>query len=196
MNVTEPLRRRALGLILAISAIATLAVTVHPGRASAATIGPWYGPFEFTNNTSGRCLDAAATGQGANGTPVQLWDCYPPAQTNQMWYLVLVRDTARYGDAYQLRSLDGGRCLDAAAQDGGQNGAHIQLWDCLGANQLNQLWWVYRNSTSSPYIIENVASHRVLDAAAQYGGVNGTPVQLWDDLGDFQYNQRWTMLRW
>lgn len=37
---------------------------------------------------SGRCLDVrGGPGQGANGTPIQIYDCLGAAQTNQLWYL-------------------------------------------------------------------------------------------------------------
>lgn len=63
--------RAALSLLLAVGVIGAttaVAVTAQPGRASAnTTIGPRYGPFEFTSNEGGRRLDAAAQGGGANG---------------------------------------------------------------------------------------------------------------------------------
>jgi hypothetical protein len=182
---------RILGTLAAAMAMVAL---VSPATASA-TRGPWYGPYVFTNDNGGRCLDADSQGFGGNETRIQLWDCYPPSQANQQWYLVQMPDTG-YGTTYQIVGKQSGRCLDAAAQDEGRNGARIQLWTCLSEYQYNQLWWVYRNDYTHGYVIRNVASNRVLDAAAQDWGLNGARVQLWDDLGDNQSNQRWTELTW
>jgi hypothetical protein len=44
-------------------------------------------------------------------------------------------------------------------------------------------------------ITVQASGNRCLDAAAQYNGQNGTPVQLWDCLGVGQSNQRWYQ-RW
>ena len=147
-----------------------------------------YGPYSVTNLAGPRCLDAAAQYNGANGTPVQLWDCYGPGQLNQQWYLRYVS----YYSEYQVVNKASGRCLDAAAQYNGANGSPIQLWDCYGPGQLNQVWYVYRDS-GDHYILRSKGSGRVVDAAAQYNSVNGTPIQLWDDLGQGQLNQRWHM---
>jgi hypothetical protein len=142
----------------------------------------------IVNDGSGhRCLDAAWQGHGANGTPVQLWDCLGVNQTNQRWYLRWVTP-----GRFQLVNKAGGRCLDATAQGNGANGTRIQLWDCYGAGQLNQLWEpVWDTAGTFRVAIRNVASRRLLDAAAEGNGANATPIQLWDDAGPRQTNQRW-----
>lgn len=142
-----------------------------------------YGPYAITNVASGRCLDA----NGPNGTRVQLWDCSGSA--SQQWYLRYVS----YGSEYQLVNRASGRCLDAIAQWNGVNGTPAQLWDCLGFGQLNQNWYVFQEDGNGNTTIQGRASNRVLDAQAQSGGLNGTPTQLWDDLGAGQLNQRWRL---
>lgn len=143
--------------------------------------------YPVTNNYNGRCLDAAAEGNGANGTRVQLWDCYGPGQLNQRWYF---RSVGYYSE-FQIVNVASGLCLDAAAQWGGVNGTPIQLWECYGPGQLNQIWYVYQDGYLN-YTIRNKLYPRVLDAAWQSIGGNGTPVQLWDDYG--RLNQRWRWL--
>jgi hypothetical protein len=41
--------------------------------------------FQLRNAANNRCLDADYFGFGANGTRVQLWDCYGRASYNQYW---------------------------------------------------------------------------------------------------------------
>jgi hypothetical protein len=143
------------------------------------------------NAATGRCLDASSNGYGLNGTPIQLWDCYPPTQYNEMWYQHLFQ-TSQYGSVYQLRSVAGGRCIDIPNWNA-QNGVQLQLWDCGDVTVLAQLWWIYRNSSTGAYTIQSVLNPRlVIDADYWSLGGNGTKVQVWDNYGDGQMNQRWT----
>lgn len=170
-----------------------LAVSATPATASVGTA--WAGadlsrPYPVTNNLNGRCLDAAWEHIGSNGTPVVLWDCYGPGQSNQQWYF---RPVHHYYPEYQIVNKASGRCLDASWHWQGVNGTPIVLWDCYGPNQLNQIWYVYQDGYLN-YTIQSKAFNRVLDANLGWGGANGTPIQLWDNLGNGQYNQRWRWL--
>lgn len=202
--------RAALSLLLAVGVIGAtvaVAVTARPGRAFATTYyGPWYGPYEFTSNDGGRCLDAAAQGNGANGTPIQLWDCYPPSQANQMWYLRLVTDTRYSGQVYQIRSYAyPNQCVDAnLGNGGGGNSTPIQLWQCLTGDWWNQLWrYTCTTQAQNPEgtwyptgcSFESLDfPGQVLDADWGYICCNGTHIQLWKDLG--HANQRWAQIQW
>jgi hypothetical protein len=189
-NSSETNRRRRLnpariGIILAVLAAA---LVVPDNNAMAASQD---GPYYLVNQANGRCLDAAAQYNGANGTPIQLWDCYPPSQTNQMWYRVWVDDYH-----FQLVSaVAGNRCLDAYSMHI-TNGTPLQLWDCLGPNQGNQIWSIRYTDVAGIYSIWGLASSRVVDADAGRGGLNsnGTKVQLWDYIGGAQTNQRWRLV--
>lgn len=166
--------------MLAVGVVATLCAVLVPSASAD------MGPYVFANFHNNRCLDADASRIGANGTPVQLWDCYGAGQTNQRWYLRPVDSSLQ---KFWIVNLASGRCLDATAQWGGVNGTPIQLWDCYGQYQTNQLWYV--EGHGYVYTIRSVAYGRVLDAAWQDIGNNGTPIQLWDDLGHM--NQQWSM---
>ena len=93
---------------------------------------------------------------------------------------------------YQLRSSFNSRCLDADTNTIGGNGTKVQLWDCLGGGQYNQYWRLSSTGFAGVYRITSYYNGRCLDA--DYGTIadNGTRVQLWDCLGDNQYNQDWT----
>jgi len=76
--------------------------------------------------TLNRCLDVTGNGT-ANGTPLQLWDCYGGG--SQQW-------VPQANGA--LPNPQSGRCLDSP---GGStaNGARLQLWDCNGTAA--QMFW-------------------------------------------------------
>ena len=146
--------------------------------------------YPIITKFGGRCLDANLDGIGTNGTRVQLWDCYGPNQLNQQWYF---RQVGYYSE-YQIVNRASGRCLDANAGWGGGNGTPVQLWDCYGTGQLNQIWYVYQDGDYLDYTIMSKQYGRVLDAAWEYGGLNGSYIQLWDYYGSGQLNQRWRWL--
>src|SRR5690349_20949702 len=75
-------RRRTAPLAMALSASLAAAgalVALGSGTAGAAT------PGALTNTGNGKCLDVT-DGSTADGTPVQMWTCYPGSQ-NQSWTL-------------------------------------------------------------------------------------------------------------
>ncbi|RAJ46887.1 endoglucanase [Kitasatospora sp. SolWspMP-SS2h] len=125
---------------------------------------------------SGRCLDDQEGGT-ADGTPVQLYDCYTGAGSwpNQQW-------TWSNG---ALVNTTSGKCLDVA---GGRtdNGTQVRLWSCNGLGA--QKWQANANGT-----LTNPNSGKCLDAVGR-GTANGTPLQIWDCYGGggTQPNQVWT----
>lgn len=124
---------------------------------------------EIVGAQSGRCLEVAGAGT-ANGSGVQLWDCWGGA--NQQWTYTAGKQLKVYGN----------KCLDASGQ-GTSNGTAVVIWDCNG--QANQQWNVNANGT-----ITGVQSGLCLDASG-WGTGNGTKVQLWA-CGSGQANQQWT----
>ena len=169
------------GIVLA--AIALVAVTCATPAAAESVGG------NITSAVSLRCLDAKAQELGRNGTGMQLWDCYGAQQLNQLWYLA----NPSGGYDYQIRSWYDDRCLDADWQTIGSNGTKVQLWDCYGAQQRNQLWQIWSTPTLGLYQIRNVQTGRCLDADYWGRGANGTRVQLWDCYGMGSHNQLWRM---
>lgn len=107
------------------------------------------------NPQSGRCLDSPG-GATANGSLLRIWDC--PAQP------------FRVGSAIDA---PGGRCIDAAGDDVGENGAAIQLWDCQ-TNAADQKWALTDGTLRS--------MNRCLDIAGN-STANNAAVQLWDCNG-------------
>ncbi|MFE0459199.1 RICIN domain-containing protein [Kitasatospora sp. NPDC058965] len=134
------------------------------------------GSSRIVGQGSGRCLDDQ-NGGTADGTAVQLWDCYAGSGSwpNQQW--------TRNGGTFVNGTS--GKCLDVA---GGAtaNGTQVRQWTCNGTGA--QQWQVNSNGT-----VVNPASGRCLDADGQ-GTANGTLLQIWDCYGSgTQSNQVWAL---
>ncbi|WP_410812691.1 GH12 family glycosyl hydrolase domain-containing protein [Micromonospora sp. 067-2] len=119
-----------------------------------------------------RCVDVAGWGRN-DGTPVQLYDCFPN-NGNQQW--------RRVGNTFV--SVDSGKCLDVAGGRTG-NGTEVRLWTCLnnGAQQ-----WVVNGDGS----VVNPNSGKCLDAVER-GTANGTRIQIWDCGNPLGGNQQWRL---
>lgn len=159
-------RRRTAPLAMALSASLAAAgalVALGSGTAGAAT------PGALTNTGNGKCLDVT-DGSTADGTPVQMWTCYPGSQ-NQSWTL----------------NSDGsvtakGKCLDLAA-NGTANGTAVHLWTCYGS-VASQKWRL----TSAGDLV-NTAADKCLDIKDN-SNADGARLQIWDCAGTG--NQKWS----
>ncbi|WP_443057596.1 RICIN domain-containing protein [Streptomyces sp. NBC_00869] len=159
-------RRRTAPLAMALSASLAAAgalVALGSGTAGAAT------PGALTNTGNGKCLDVT-DGSTADGTPAQMWTCYPGSQ-NQSWTL----------------NSDGsltakGKCLDLAA-NGTANGTAVHLWTCYGS-VASQKWRL----TSAGDLV-NTAANKCLDIKDN-SSADGARLQIWDCAGTG--NQKWS----
>jgi len=147
---------------------------------------------------SGRCLDVrGGPGHGVNGTPTQVYDCLGAVQYNQRWTFNYVFYSNYWGaNVYQVKSLDNGRCLDVRGGPGSVgNGTPVQVFDCLGSAQYNQLWFIASFDGVSWQIVDydsSLSEPKCLDVRGGPGhGVNSTPMQIFLCLGAGQTNQLW-----
>ena len=94
------------------------------------------GYYRVRPQHSGGCLDVAATST-ADGANVYQWDCVDSnEQRNQLWRIRPV------GDAFQLLATHSGKCLDLRGPSL-DTGTTLQQFECSGAQQTNQLWYLY-----------------------------------------------------
>jgi cell wall-associated NlpC family hydrolase len=128
------------------------------------------GGSAIVGSQSGRCVDVP-NADTAPGTQLQIWDCNGGAQ--QQW-IYQAGQLKVYGSPTM--------CLDATAQQLGENGTRVQIWPCNGG--ANQQWIGNADGT-----IRSAASGRCLDANGA-STANGTPLQLWDCNGGLQ--QQWS----
>jgi hypothetical protein len=123
------------------------------------------------NIASERCLDVPDWSD--NGKIVHTWDCH--SNLNQRWIL----------NGNKLIN-DHGRCLDVVAPVANQDGAQVQIWDCLsGENTANQNWSVNERGE----IVNELG--KCLDVDAGQLNINGGRVQTWGCSG--QSNQQWQL---
>ncbi|MGW1127853.1 RICIN domain-containing protein [Streptomyces sp. NPDC002526] len=159
-------RRRTAPLAMALSASLAAAgalVALGSGTAGAAT------PGTLTNTGNGKCLDLT-DGSTADGTPAQMWTCYPGSQ-NQSW-------TLNSDGSLTVK----GKCLDLAA-NGTANGTAVHLWTCYGS-VASQKWRL----TSAGDLV-NTAANKCLDIKDN-SNADGARLQVWDCAGTG--NQKWS----
>lgn len=101
--------------------------------------GTIFGPYSLQRrDTNGnvRCLDVSGN-SGANGAPMQMWDCLGTGQYNQQFYFWDI-DGLPY---YYITPSSTWKCLDVRGVSHADY-AVIQQYDCLGDQQWNQIWHV------------------------------------------------------
>ncbi|MFG2565202.1 RICIN domain-containing protein [Streptomyces sp. NPDC048567] len=138
-------------------------VALGSGTAGAAT------PGALTNTGNGKCLDLT-DGSTADGTPAQMWTCYPGSQ-NQSW-------TLNSDGSLTVK----GKCLDLAA-NATANGTAVHLWTCYGS-VASQKWRL----TSAGDLV-NTAANKCLDIKDN-SNADGARLQVWDCAGTG--NQKWS----
>jgi hypothetical protein len=121
--------------------------------------GSGAGPGGTITVPSGKCVDVASDDNGANGTPIQLWDCQSYA-ADQHWI---------HNADNTVTTL--GRCLDIIG-NGTAHGTKIQLWDCDGVG--GQVWVTQANGS-----LLNPQSGLCLDDPSGIT-TNGEQLQVWD----------------
>lgn len=138
------LRRR---IALALVALTAAGIGAFGLAAPAqADIGPkvgLFGPYQIIpdgwqyNTGGGKCLDVRDISQ-ANGARIQMWDCLGWGQWNQWWYFWPVEGVP---GQYFITAGHSSKCLDVIDVSYDEY-AGIQQWNCLGAQQPNQRWYV------------------------------------------------------
>jgi hypothetical protein len=99
---------------------------------------------------------------------------------------------ATYGP-YNIRAAHSNKCMDVRGGTGATgNGVVVQQWQCLGAGQTNQHWYLQDTGDALTYYVVARHSGKCLDVRGGSGATgNGVPLQQWQCLGYAQSNQRW-----
>lgn len=104
------------------------------------------GPYRIRTTDTKRCMDVRDVSH-TNGALIQLYDCLD-YQYNQQWNLYPVATAG--GTAFQLRpGHDSSKCLDV--RDWAMGAGQLQIWDCLGSSQTNQLFLTRYSSGAMKY---------------------------------------------
>lgn len=90
--------------------------------------------YQIISRRSGKCLSLSEN-RNVNGQRFLQWDCAPPSSNGQVFSFWEPQGSGWY----QLRVNGTNRCVDVV-NVGQEDGAQLQLWDCLGGGQTNQHW--------------------------------------------------------
>jgi Ricin-type beta-trefoil lectin domain-like/Ricin-type beta-trefoil lectin domain len=143
-------------------------VVVYPGSGSLAESQTVEGThrfhvgdgYRFQYRQSGKCVSTSGGGI-TNGTAILQWDCSPnPSPGDGQVYSVV--PVAPAGSNYfQIRpDSNHNMCMDVAGGTGAtQNGAVIQLWECLGEGQTNQIWHIVELASPNNGWFAFIAKH-------------------------------------
>ena len=105
--------------------------------------------YRLIGRQSNRCMSLSGN-NGANGTPMILWDCSgsPNPGDGQVFTFVPMEAC---NEIFQLKINSSGKCVDVTGVSTA-DGALLQQWDCLGGGQTNQLWDIIPIEGDWPYI--------------------------------------------
>ena len=167
-----------------------ITATAAPNRLVAQTYGSNQanipaGPYQIQPKLNqSACMDLNHS-NSANGTAIQSYSCN--GTNAQAWKLVPISGSS--GAGYQLVSMTSGSCLDVSAISR-SDGALVQQWQCVGANQSNQIWQLvpYGNL----YEVVSLNSAKCLDLP-NGDSSNGIRLQQWSCSAGQNNNQLWTL---
>lgn len=146
------------------------------------------GPLSVRDGASWRL--AGITSWGIGCARANLYGVYTRVARYTAWVNGYI---SRQG-TFQLVALHSNKCLDVAGGTGATaNGTNVQQWECVGAQQINQVWRLIPVGN----VFQVVADHsgKCLDVTGGTGAVgNGTNVQQWQCLGAAQTNQLWRLV--
>jgi hypothetical protein len=144
--------------------------------------------FEFRN--SGKCLSTSGGGTG-NGTAILQWDCSPSPNPGdgQVYSIVPVNPVG--SSEFTVRpDSNTNMCLDVSGASTA-NGAYLQLYQCLGESQSNQIFHILPLAGQTEWFA-SIARHsnKCWDVIGQSTN-NGARIDQWECW--WGANQQW---RW
>ncbi len=140
------------------------------------------------NYETGMCLTVYGD---QNGTPVVQAPCDSTLSDKQSWYEWFLDGDSAYR---QVINIATGKCLEAPYNDQfTYDGTRMQIWDCLGVEQWNQLWITNPagsfNNNYWQYI--NKGNGKCLNAPSQFRYTAGAEIQQWTCYGEAEIGQLW-----
>ena len=149
--------------------------------------------YQIVSRNSGRCLSLSEN-RNVNGQQFLQWDCAPPTNGNGQVFSFWEPEGNGW---YQLRVNGTNRCVDVTGASTA-NGATLQLYDCLGAGQTNQVWHREPIQGQAPWYAlmprhtyrPDLGTYKCADVLGNGTG-NGVIDQQWDCF--WGANQQWEL---
>lgn len=162
------LRRTAAAFLVTLIAVGAALTAIQAPAHAASARGGLFGPYTIRPTVNQNyCLDVTGVSY-SNGALMQIYQCLGNQQYNQVFYLWAVEGTASY---YQITPAHDWKCLDVQGVSY-NDWAPIQQYDCLGANQLNQVFNVSWDSNAGAYTISARHSFKFVNYAGTYNGAS------------------------
>jgi hypothetical protein len=106
----------------------------NPGDGQMFTFVPintGYFNLRINHASQNKCVDVTG-GSSQNGAWLQAWDCYGPAQHNQIWQRIPISGQDGW---FAFMAKHSSKCADVS-EVSQKNGARLHQWDChWGGNQ-------------------------------------------------------------
>lgn len=149
--------------------------------------------YRFVFRNSGRCLSTSGGGTG-NGTAILQWDCSPAPSPGDGQVFSLVPVNPVGSSEFTIRpDSNTGMCLDVTGVSTA-NGAYLQLYQCLGESQSNQIWFVgpAPGQGANPEWFRSIARHSGKCWDVLGGGTgNGARIGQWECWNGTNQQWRW-----
>jgi hypothetical protein len=144
--------------------------------------------YRFKFRQSDKCV-STSEGKTGNGTAIIQWDCSgaPNPADGQVYSIAPVQP---YGSSeFTIRpDSDTNKCLDVSGVNPA-NGTPLQLWDCLGESQGNQIWHIVPIAGQPPWFASIARfSGKCMDVLGQSLN-NGARIDQWECW--WGGNQQW-----
>jgi hypothetical protein len=132
-----------------------------------------------------KCIEAEPLTAHQDGGFVHVNFCDPSDLGGNKWWQWEWRfEPTRVKGLYRIHV--GAKCVDADNSNGLENGARIQMWECLGGGQHNQYWWMVDSGIE---IIRSDGSRRKENSINMVSNANGRCLSI-DNSRDLEpYSQ-------
>jgi len=142
--------------------------------------------YRFRFRQSGKCL-SVSEGKTNNGAAILQWDCDPVQSPGDGQTFSVV--PVNYNSEFEIKDdANTSMCLDVTNVSQ-ENGADLQLYQCLGAGQTNQVWHIVPIAGQAPWFASISAnSGKCMDVSGESLN-NGALIDQWECW--WGGNQQW-----
>jgi hypothetical protein len=149
--------------------------------------------YRFEFRQSNKCVSTSGGGT-SNGTAIIQWDCDANYNNWADGQVYSVKPVAPAGSNYfeVIPDSNTSMCLDVAGGPSAtQNGAVVQLWQCLGESQTNQIWHIVPIAGQEPWFAFIAKHSGRCMTVSENSTANGARFLQWDCAWAGSQQWRW-----